>query len=220
MVIPPAEAAAIMLPVLLLLDVFGLVTFRGKAHAPNLRILLPAAVAGIIIGAVTLRWTSDAVLRGIIGFLAVGFVLQGVWKGRRPQAPTRPSIVKGSMCGALSGFTSFIANAGGPPFVIYMVPQRLDKIAFAGTAVIFFAVVNVVKVIPFAWLGLFDSNKLSTSLVLLPFAPFGYWLGLKVLSKIDQILFYRVVSVALFAAGCKSCFGTRARPCWCSGHGA
>lgn len=203
LVASPSVGAAIMLPLLIVMDVMGLITFRGKGDMRNLRILIPAALVGIAIGALTFRFTSDAMLRALIGLLSVGFVAQRVAGRGRQLPPTRPGIVKGGVCGAMSGFTSFIANAGGPPFVIYLAPQQLDKLIFVGTSVIFFAVVNAVKVLPFFLLGLFDTRNLSTSLALLPLAPIGYWLGLKLLMKINQARFYQIVTTALFIAGCK-----------------
>lgn len=203
LVASPAVGAAIMLPLLLVMDAMGLFTFRGQGDRRNLRILIPAALAGIAIGALTFRFTSDAMLRGLIGLLSVGFVAQRLAVRGSAPVPTRPSVAKGTLWGTLSGFTSFIANAGGPPFVIYLAPQQLDKLAFVGTSVIFFSVVNAVKVLPFFLLGLFDARNLSTSLVLLPLAPLGYWLGLQLLHRINQVMFYRIITVALFAAGCK-----------------
>lgn len=203
LVASPAVGAAIMLPLLIAMDLMGLVTFRGKGDWRNLRILIPAALVGITIGALTFNFTSDAMLRGLIGALSIGFVAQRLaGRGRQP-APTQPGVLRGGVWGALSGFTSFIANAGGPPFVIYLAPQQLDKLVFVGTSVIFFSVINAVKVLPFFWLGLFDTRNLSTSLALLPLAPVGYWLGLQVLRKVNQTRFYQIVTTALFVAGCK-----------------
>ncbi|WP_034294100.1 sulfite exporter TauE/SafE family protein [Herbaspirillum sp. RV1423] len=203
LVASPAVGAAIMLPLLIAMDIMGLVTFRAKGDMRNLRILIPAALVGIAIGALTFRFTSDAMLRGLIGLLSVGFVVQRLVGSGRVPVPTLPSIAKGSVWGALSGFTSFIANAGGPPFVIYLAPQQLDKLVFVGTSVIFFSVINAVKVVPFVLLGLFDTRNLTTSLVLLPLAPVGYWLGLQLLMKVNQARFYQITVAALFAAGCK-----------------
>jgi len=203
LVASPAIGAAIMLPLLIVMDIMGLVTFRGKGDARNLRILIPAALVGIAIGALTFRMTSDAMLRGLIGALAIGFVVQRLAGLGKVQVPTQPDIARGSLWGAMSGFTSFIANAGGPPFVIYLAPQQLDKLSFVGTSVIFFSVINAVKVLPFFVLGLFDARNLTTSLVLLPLAPIGYWLGLQLLMKVNQQRFYQIITTALFVAGCK-----------------
>jgi len=192
-----------MLPLLIVLDILGLMTFRGKGDVRNLRILIPAALIGIAIGALTFHFTSDAMLRGFIGVLSIGFVLQRVIGQARARPARPPSIAKGMLWGTLSGFTSFIANAGGPPFVIYLAPQQLDKLVFVGTSVLFFSTVNAVKVIPFVFLGLFDTRNLITSLILLPLAPVGYWMGLQLLHRVDQRRFYQIITTALFLAGCK-----------------
>ena len=203
LVTSPAVGAAIMLPLLIAMDIMGLITFRGKGDLRNLRILIPAALVGITVGALTFRFTSDATLRGLIGVLSISFVVQRAMGLGGAAIPTQPSIAKGAVWGAMSGFTSFIANAGGPPFVIYLAPQQLDKLMFVGTSVIFFSVINAVKVVPFIALGLFDARNLTTSLALLPLAPVGYWLGLKMLMKVNQARFYQITVAALFVAGCK-----------------
>ncbi|EJL87830.1 putative permease [Herbaspirillum sp. CF444] len=203
LVASPSVGAAIMLPLLIAMDIMGLIAFRGKGDMRNLRILIPAALVGITVGALTFRFTSDAMLRGLIGILSISFVVQRLMGLGSAAVPTQPSIVKGSLWGAMSGFTSFIANAGGPPFVIYLAPQQLDKLVFVGTSVIFFSVINAVKVVPFIALGLFDTRNLTTSLALLPLAPIGYWLGLKMLMKVNQVRFYQITVAALFLAGCK-----------------
>jgi len=203
LVASPSVGAAIMLPLLIAMDIMGLIAFRGKGDMRNLRILIPAALVGITVGALTFRFTSDAMLRGLIGILSISFVVQRLTGPGSAAVPTQPSIVKGSLWGAMSGFTSFIANAGGPPFVIYLAPQQLDKLVFVGTSVIFFSVINAVKVVPFIALGLFDTRNLTTSLALLPLAPIGYWLGLKMLMKVNQVRFYQITVAALFLAGCK-----------------
>ena len=202
-VISPAAAAAILLPILILLDIIGLATCRGQARIDlrNLRILLPGAIVGIVFGTLTFRYTSDAVLRALIGLLAVGFVLQRLLRRGQVHERQQPNVLKGTVCGALSGFASFIANAGGPPFLVYLVPQNLDKRVFAQTAILFFAVVNFVKILPYAWLGLFDAANLSTSLMLAPFAPVGFWLGREALARLDQVVFYRVVTFLVLLAG-------------------
>ncbi|WP_051156351.1 sulfite exporter TauE/SafE family protein [Herbaspirillum huttiense] len=203
LVASPSVGAAIMLPLLIAMDIMGLITFRGKGDLRNLRILIPAALVGIAIGALTFRFTSDAMLRGLIGMLSIGFVVQRLLGRGRVLQPTSPSVARGSVWGTMSGFTSFIANAGGPPSVLYLAPQQLDKLVFVGTSVIFFSVINAVKVVPFVLLGLFDTRNLTTSLALLPLAPVGYWLGLKLLMKVDQVRVYQITIAALFVAGCK-----------------
>ncbi|MCH8197312.1 MAG: sulfite exporter TauE/SafE family protein, partial [Proteobacteria bacterium] len=101
----------------------------------------------------------------------------------------------------VSGFTSFLAHAGGPPVNVYLLPQRMDMTLFVGTKVVFFIIVNFVKLIPYAWLGQLHAGNLATSLVLIPLAPVGVGLGLWLHRRIDNELFYRICYVILFLVG-------------------
>ena len=104
---------------------------------------------------------------------------------------------------ALSGVTSTLAHAGGPPLAIYLLRQQLDKTLFVGTTVVFFSLVNYAKIIPYAWLGQFDLANLTASLVLLPLAPLGMALGVWLHHRLSDRWFYRISYAVLFASGCK-----------------
>jgi uncharacterized membrane protein YfcA len=201
--VSPVTAAAIMLPILCAMDIMSWWAYRRVWDRRNLVILVPASLVGIAVGALTFRYMSDDTLRLLVGAIAALFTLDH-WIGRRPKlAPSEAGVGLGVVCGAISGFTSFIANAGGPILQVYMLPQRLDKTLFVGTTVIYFLIINYVKLVPFAYLGLFSTENLTTSLVLLPLAPIGVWLGLRLHSLVSQGLFYRLMYVLTFAAGIK-----------------
>lgn len=205
LVISPVKAAAILLPLLLVMDAVALWSFRGKWHRQNLRIMLPAATAGVIVGALFFHYLSDDAVRILIGITSLAFCLEYVLK--RSDGPAQgPSIIKGSLWSAIAGFTSFGIHAGGPPASIYLLPQQMEKTLLMGTFAVFFAVVNVVKVIPYAWLGQFDYSNLMTSLVLLPLAPIGVRLGYFLLHRVSQKLIYRLCYIFLGVAGIKLLF--------------
>jgi uncharacterized membrane protein YfcA len=103
----------------------------------------------------------------------------------------------------LSGFTSFVAHSGGPPLNAYLIPLRLPPLMFAATASVYFFVINVAKWVPYAWLGLLDLRNMSTSLALLPFAPLGVFVGVRLSKKMDPKLFYRLVYTGMFLTGTK-----------------
>ena len=201
--IPPASAAAIMLPILCVMDLMSWWAYRRIWDRRNLMILVPAALVGLAIGGLTFRFMSEDALRLIIGAIALLFTLDH-WLGRRPKlAPSEAGIGLGAVCGTISGFTSFIAHAGGPILQVYLLPQRLDKTLFVGTTVIFFLIMNYVKLVPYAYLGMLSAGNLTTSLVLLPLAPLGVWLGLRLHRLVSQALFYRLMYFLTFAAGIK-----------------
>ena len=128
--ISPAQAAAILLPILCLMDLVGLRVYYGKWDRANLRILIPGGMVGIAVGALTFGMFDENSLRLLIGLVAVLFTLNN-WIGiASHQAPSGRSVSKGALCSGASGYTSFVAHAGGPPLMIYMLPQRLDNITF------------------------------------------------------------------------------------------
>lgn len=203
LVIAPSQAAAVMLPMLILADCIGLWFFRASVDWRNIRILIPGAIAGIVLGALTFRMTSDAWLRGMLGMLCMAFIAQRIVRPAAHSAPAQPNVVRGGVLGILSGFTSFIANAGAPPFIMYMAPQRLTTFLFAGTATVFFALINAIKLVPFVWMGMFDSTNIVAAAVLLPFGAIGYFVGIKLLTLLDEKLFYRLINAVLFITGLK-----------------
>ena len=107
------------------------------------------------------------------------------------------------MLAVASGFTSFVAHAGSPPLNAYVLPLRLAPLTYAATVAVFFAALNLSKVIPYAWLGLIDWRNVSTSLVLLPLAPIGVWLGLWLVRRIATPWFYRFAYGGMFCTGTK-----------------
>lgn len=203
--IPPFQAAAIMLPILCAMDLLGVWGFRGHYDKANLKILLPAAVIGIVLGALSFSSLTEQHIKLMIGLIATLFTLNfAVQKLRKaPDKVTGADRIKGSFWGMIAGFTSFSVHAGGPPMNIYMLPQKLDKTVFVGTTIIFFAVVNFTKLGPYAWLGLFDSTNLMTSLALLVFAPIGVYFGMFLHKRINDFWFYMACYGLLFITGVK-----------------
>jgi len=202
MVIPPLQAAAIMLPILCVMDLAGLWGYRGKWDRRIMAIILPGAMLGIVIGTLTADYVDDAAIEVIIGIVSVAFVAQK-WLGRKDDTPLPDNRVKGFICGAGAGFTSFIAHAGGPPLQVYLLPLRLDKTLFVGTTIVFFAVVNYVKLIPYAYLGQFTGANLLTAAILAPVAVAGVYLGMWLHNRINDKLFYRIAYVLTFLVGLK-----------------
>ncbi len=203
--VPPQQAAAIMLPLLCVMDLVGIRAFRGQWDRRNMVILIPGAMLGIAIGALTFRWLSVPWILLMLALLSFGFLL---YQGLRARLlanldQTGPHWGKGSFWGALSGFTSFVAHAGGPPITVYLLPQRLDKTVFVATNVLFFALVNYVKLIPYAWLGQFDRPTLATVGVLLPLAPLGVWAGMALMKRLSDRWFYGLCYVLTGVTGAK-----------------
>ena len=204
LVIDPVLAAAIMLPILCVMDVIGAVAYRKSIDWLNLRILVPAAVIGIALGTASFRYLDASAIRLMVGTLAVGFAADH-WLRRRARSgePQQRSALKGGFWGSVAGFTSFLAHSGGPPASVYLLPQRLDRTLFVGTTVYFFIIVNYVKLIPYAWLGQLSATNLTVTAVLLPLAPVGMLLGIWLHKHVSDTLFYRICYVLLAATGVK-----------------
>ena len=205
LIVSPVQAAAILLPILCLMDVFAIWVYRGKWVLPELRILVPASLIGIGIGTVMFEYMSPAIIRLVLGAVAMVFTLN-YWFQRftksDPQQTVYPPVV-GTIAGATAGFTSFIAHAGGPPLNMYLLRRKLNRTEFVGISVVFFAVANYVKLLPYAWLGQLDISNLSTSLVLSPLAPIGVGIGVWLHRRVsDQIFFYFAYTL-LFVVGSK-----------------
>jgi hypothetical protein len=205
LIVSPVRAAAILLPILCLMDVFALWAYRGKWALPELRMLVPASLIGIAVGTLLFEYMSPAIIRLILGFIAIAFTLNHWFhlttKGDL-ERPVYPPLV-GTIAAATAGFTSFIAHAGGPPLDMYLLRRKLDRTAFVGTTVAFFAIANYVKLLPYAWLGQLDGNNLGTSLALAPLAPIGIGLGVWMHRRVSDRTFFHVVYTMLFVVGVK-----------------
>lgn len=203
LVIPPVQAAAIFLPILVAMDMAGLYAWHGIYDRKTLLIMLPGAIAGIIAGWLTAAYVNDNHIRLIVGTLALAFVAQWWFGGREDRAASPHNTSRGRFWGIIAGFTSFVSHAGGPPFQMYSLPLKLDKTVYAGTGVIFFAVVNAVKLPPYFALGQFTMQNLLTSAMLIPLAPLATLTGAWLVKRVDQTLFYRITYAALVPVGLK-----------------
>ena len=207
--VAPAVAAAIMLPILCAMDLFGVHAYRRRWSTGHLKILLPGALVGIGLGALAFGGLSVNAIRVILGVISIVFAVNQAFgltqrlaaKLAAERAP--PGRAAGAFWGTIAGFTSTLAHSGGPPYWVYMLPQGLDRTTFVATSTVFFLVVNYVKLVPYAMLGQLNLANLSTSLLLAPLAPVGVWLGVWLHRRMSDRLFYRISYAMLFATGVK-----------------
>jgi len=205
LVVSPVQAAGILLPILCLMDVLSLWAYRRKWVWTELRVLLPASLIGIGLGTLLFEYMSPSVIRLIIGIVAVLFTLHFLIS-RRHGADTELADFPKSLAllgGSAAGFTSFVAHAGGPPISMYLLRRPLNRTDFVATTVLFFAVVNYVKLVPYAWLGQLQAENLMTALALSPLAPAGVMIGVYLHKRVSDRLFFGVVYVLLFLVGLK-----------------
>ena len=207
--ISPVQAAAILLPILIVMDMVSLWSWRSHWDRKTLVIMLPGALFGIAIGWFTAAWVTVPMIKLIVGAVALWFVWRYVSQnlissrsGGKPVArPHQPT--KGAFWGALSGFTSFVSHAGGPPYQIYALPLRQDPKTYTGTSVRFFATINAIKLVPYFALGQFDATNLSTSLVLAPLAPVATLAGAYIVRRMKPDIFYPFMYVMVLLAALK-----------------
>jgi uncharacterized protein len=196
------QAAAILMPVLLVMDLLGIAAFRKDFDRQLLKFLLPCGLLGIVIGALLFKFLQPQIVAGIVGAFTLLFLAQRLVFPPKADAPPPPRWL-GVLLTTTSGFTSFIAHAGGPPINAYAIPLKLKPLVFTATMAYFFFIINLAKWVPYAWLGLLDMRNFATSLALLPFAPIGVWVGVRIARHIQPTLFYRLVYTGMFLTGSK-----------------
>ena len=196
------QAAAIVLPLLTVGDLFGLAALMRSRDRAVLRLLLPSGLLGIVLGFLMFGVLSAQAVAGFVGLTTLAFLAHRLVVRPGLQARTPPRWV-GFASGVVSGVTSFVAHAGGPPITFYLLPMRLAPVVFAGTSAVFFAALNASKWLPYAWLGLIDFTNMGTAAVLAPFAALGVWLGVIALRRIPATWFYGLVSFGLLVTGLK-----------------
>jgi uncharacterized membrane protein YfcA len=190
-VMPPAHAAAIMLPLLVLMDAIGVWAYRRNWDRKAVVALLPGALAGIVVGTLAFGWLSEDMVRILLGGTSVLFSLDWFFRpAARLGRAERPGPVPGLLLGGAAGFTSTLAHAGGPPANLYLVPLRLDKTVFVGTMTILFAVINIAKLPPYFAIGLFDDTIVATILWMLPVAALAMWAGIWMHHRVSDRWFY------------------------------
>jgi hypothetical protein len=211
--ISPVQAAAITLPILIVQDVVSVWAFRHTWSRRNIAILLPGAVIGIALGYLLAAAVSDAAVTLSVGVISIAFAVRRLVL-ERSDAPVRAApadVPRGLFWGAIAGFTSMIAHAGGPPFQIYVLPQRLARDTLVGTSAIFFGLINWIKVPPYIALGQFTDENLWTSLALFPVAIASTWAGVWLVRRVPAERFYTLIYVLLIGVGLKLLYdGVRA----------
>ena len=196
------QAAAILMPVLFLMDVLGMAAFRKDFDMALLKFILPFGVLGILVGGLLFKVLNAHTVAAMVGVFTLLFLAQRLLFPPKPNSPLPPRWL-GALLTVTSGFTSFVAHAGGPPINAYVIPLKLSPIKFTATMAFFFFVVNLCKWVPYAWLGLLDMRNMATSVVLLPIAPIGVLIGVRMARRISQVLFYRFLYLGMLLTGLK-----------------
>ena len=198
LVMAPRDAAGMMLPVLLCMDAVAIWMYRKECDWSLLRIMLPGAAIGTLVGWALWAVVSDAVVLLMVGVVTLLFILDAILPLRKKLEGLPPSKPWGVLWGGVAGFTSFISHTGGPPYQIYVLPRRLPPAVYAGTTAFFFAIVNTAKLVPYYFLGQLNVQNLTLSAALAPVGVAGVFLGVYLVRRIDARLFYRIAYWLVF----------------------
>lgn len=194
--IPVSQAIVIMLPLLLVMDIRTIRYYFEHANRQILRAIIPAALLGILAGGTLLGYVAD---RGLELALAVISILFASWHRLTPWLTGFPGSAW--LWGTLSGITSTLIHAGGPPINIYFLGRKLDKLTWLASAAIFFGCMNLVKIVPYSLNPQWTPDNLSFAIILVPIALFGVYLGKQLQGRIAEKDFVSICRGLLFVTG-------------------
>ena len=202
-VMPLNQALAILLPILICSDFISAYKFRKEFDLNTLKLMVPFAGIGVIIGASTVSFFSESYLKFILGVMGFVFAFHYFFLKKDTNKPVAANYFKGGICSAVAGFTSFCAHSGGTPTSIYLLPLRLKKEIYVGTRIIFFTCINLIKLPFYLYLSMVNTSSFTQSLILLPLSVFGIFVGYKLLKIIEESLFYNAIYILILVASTK-----------------
>lgn len=208
LVLDPAIAVGFMLPLLMVMDFASLRAYWGKWSKRDARALMIGGTPGVIIGVLLYPFLNADALRFLIGVVSLGFVgFQLAKAAGRINIQEKPfSSTRAGIWGTVSGFTSFISHAGGPPAAVYLLSQRLSKTAYQGTTVIVFLWINLIKLPAFFATGLIGWDMLGLNLLFIPVAVLGTAIGVYAHRIVPENVFFAITYVLLTLTGFKLIF--------------
>ncbi|MEL0128770.1 MAG: sulfite exporter TauE/SafE family protein [Paracoccaceae bacterium] len=205
LIMSPITAAGLLLPVYIVSDIFALSAYRRDFSWPVLKIGMVGMTFGVVIGGLTASYVIEWVVTLLIGLMGFLFALDQLLKKRKSLQKKNAQInsTKGYFWCTIAGFTSFISHTGGPPWQIFTIPLGLAKSVFVGTSVILFSYCNVIKLIPYIWLGQIDTSSFKISLVMMIPATIAVYIGVNLVKLIPEATFFKIVTWALFSISIK-----------------
>jgi uncharacterized membrane protein YfcA len=204
-VVNPVRAAAIMLPILIVQDFVTMWAYRKDVDRAALAVLLPGAAAGIALGALAAAHVSEAAVRLLIGSVAIVFAANHFlgFAARLAQSPAMTGRKAGFFWGSVSGFTSHVSHAGGPPYQVWMLSRKLARDPMVATTAWYFGIVNLIKLPFFIGLGQLDGEAMTTALALMPVAVAATLAGIWLVRRTPMQRFYQLIHALMLLAGLK-----------------
>ena len=203
LVMSPVMAAGLLLPIYVISDMFGLWAYRHAYDKRVLAIMVPAMTIGVGIGWATASVVSEAWVTLLVGVIGAAFALNLLLRRGAVVAAKSADVAPGIFWGAVAGFTSFVSHAGAPPYQVFVLPLKLEKAVFAGTATIAFAYVNAIKLVPYYALGQLNFASLKVAAVLAVPASIAVFAGVRLVKVIPEKLFFQLISWAFLAISIK-----------------
>ncbi|WP_386684074.1 sulfite exporter TauE/SafE family protein [Loktanella sp. R86503] len=203
LVVPPGPALGIMLPLLMLIDAASLRPYWRKWDAPSACHILIGSLPGVVLGALIYAAVNADSFRLLIGAICIAFVF---WQLGRSRGLIRVGNFPFSrhwawITGLTAGFTSFVSHAGGPPVAVFLLGQNMQKTTYQATTVIVFWAINLMKFVPYLFLGIFNAQTALADLFLAPFAIAGTFLGVRAHHYVSDRVFFGLTYVLLLATG-------------------
>ena len=199
--LPVEVAIGVLLPVLLTIDVVNVANHRRQADYRTIALALPGAALGVGLGAYLIYAVPGHLVGAGVGVIAILFAVQSLT--RRGAGSARLPRWMAVPFGALSGLTSSLAHAGGPPIHIYLLARGYDPMRFTGTANLFMASVNLLKIWPFIAVGAMSAGTFAITLWLMPLAALAAVGGYLVARRLPARVFKYAVNGLMIAAGAK-----------------
>ena len=203
LVMPLTQALAIILPILIFSDMVAVYRFRKEFDFGTLKLIVPFAAIGIFIGSLTFSHFSEDILKFIVGLMGFLFTAHYFLFKKNKEEKSKKNFLKGGICSTIAGFTSFCVHAGGTPTSIYLLPLRMKKEIYVGTRIIFFTFVNLIKLPFYLHLSMLNLQTFKQSMILLPLAIFGIYVGYRILKIIDETLFYNILYILILVTSSK-----------------
>lgn len=202
---PPLQAAAILLPILIVQDAVSVYVFRRTWDRGVVFAMIPGMIVGVGLGWLYASALPAKALLGAVGAISMLFGLHRLWmeRGGRIPVPSNSPLWVGSLFGAATGFTSQIAHAGAPPFQMWVLPRRLERDSLVGTSAISFAALNWIKAPAYAALGQLSPTNLRHAAVMLPLALISTFAGVWLVRRTDTNRFYTIIYVMMVLLGGK-----------------
>ncbi|MEO0382968.1 MAG: sulfite exporter TauE/SafE family protein [Pseudomonadota bacterium] len=195
----PAQAAGLLLPLYLIADCYALYLFRKAFSVRNLKILIPAVGVGVVIATFAVSSVPANGVKLLLALIGFSYLFNAIGKRllQREVEPKPADVPRGLFWGTLAGITSYIAHSGGPPYQAYVLPQKLEKMTYLGTTAIVFACLNWMKVPAYIYVGQMHWQSIQQALWLAPFALLGAWSGAQISRLLPEKIFFLLIEIAL-----------------------